>query len=255
MALTTLARIRALSGFRPKRVVGDALGTGNGSNVVFAPHQFACFVSPTNDAPQTSEITVKVNGVSVGINSIAENAVVLSAAPAGGAAVTADYWGHNLSSAEITIARDEVEAEVYGKLIGMYAKADLEDSPLISRIVAMLAAANLGDQAYNEMGANTPSTTVFPPDRLRRVAYALLEEVMCGVITLVDTTGTEIPIIVEVDAWIEETTYGSRDRLFENDQFYADSEGVLTRYSDSSPWRWDPTITVSDDQIDDLEHL
>lgn len=237
MAFTTIARIRALGGFRAKRVIGDSIGVGNGVNITFTPHQFSVFVSPTADDPQLSEITVYVNGTSVGVASISESAFVLSVAPPNGSVITADYWGHNLPGSEVEIARTEAESEVFGKLIGMYEYADLASSPLVSRITAYLAAAILSDQAYNEMAANTPNT-VFPPDRLRRVANGLMEEILTGVITLVDETGVEIPIVAEIDSWIAESTYGGADRLFENDQFYSNEDGTLLRATDLTEFRW-----------------
>lgn len=237
MALTTLARIRALGGFRAKRTLGDTLGTGNGSNLVFAPRQMAVFVSPTDDVPSVDEIVVYVNGVSVEISSISESVVILAAAPPDGSTVTADYYGHSVANVEIELARSGVEAEIFGRFNGMYTPESLATSPLISRIVAYLAAADLGDQAYNEMGSNTPGA-VFPPDRLRRVAYNLLDQIVAGVIDLVDASGSEIPIVAEIDAWISETTYGDKDRLFENDPFYANASGVLASYEDREPYRW-----------------
>ena len=119
----------------------------------------------------------------------------------------------------------------------MYSFASLEDSPLVSKIVAYLAAASLSDQAYNETGANSPGS-VFPPDRLRRVAYALLEEILAGTIVLTDTSNAIIPVVEEIEGWIAQTTYGAIDRLFENDQFYSDEDGILTRAVDDTAWRW-----------------
>ena len=80
---------------------------------------------------------------------------------------------------------------------------------------------------------------MFPPDRLRRVATALLGEVLAGTLVLVDETYTEIPVVSEIDSWLDETSYGDRDRLFEHDPFYANEDGTLDRSQGTSAWRWD----------------
>lgn len=231
MALTTLTRIRALSGFRAVRFLDGSLGTGNGSNVVFSPQQVSMFCSPSEDAPQVSEITVMVGGTTVGVASITENNVVLSAAPANNAVVTANYWGHNLSGVDIGVARSEAEAEVFGRLADMYTYEQLSTSPLIQKIVAYLAAASISDEAYNENGANSLPGS-YPPERLRRVANGLLESIVLGTITLAAADNTVIPVVAAIDSWIDETNYGpERDRLFEDDPF--------DRTDDILGWRWE----------------
>ena len=235
--LATLARIRTLAGFRPRRYSGESLGTGTGLATQFSPASGLLFVSPTGDNPGLSEVTVYVDGVAVAVSVIGENVVQLALPPADQSVVTCDMWGHNLSNVEISIVRTEAESEVFGRLANTYTFANLATSPVISKIVSYIAAAMLADIGYNEAGANTPDS-MFPPDRLRKVANSLLDEILAGTLVLVDGTFDEIPMLDGIETWIDEHSYGARDRLFENDPFYADGAGVLERYSDSDPWRW-----------------
>jgi hypothetical protein len=233
--LATIARIRALAGFRARRVLNESIGTGDGTRLSFSPYTETVFVSPTNDEPTFDEITIRVDGLVVPAAAISENYVTLATAPALGTIITADYWGHNLPSSDVDVVRRQVEAEVFGKLNGMYSYDNLSTSPVISKIVGYMAAAMLSDEAYNETGANTPGT-MFPPDRLRRIASNLLNEVTEGTITLVDAEFAVIPVVSTIERWLLETNYGERDRLFETDPFDAD-DGILVHQVESD-WRW-----------------
>ena len=216
--LTTITRTRALAGFRPKRVVGDQLGTSNGVNLVIAPRQFSFFVSPERDVPTAEDINVMANGSPVAINTISENAVVLAAPPAGGATITVDYWGSNLSNAEVGIFITEVESQIVGMFAHRYTKDDLAAAPVISKITAYLAAAAMMEQGYMTGGVQTNGA--YPPDRLRRVATDLLSQVYMGVITLVDADLN--PLVEQIESWVTGSNYEAKDRVFEADPFNDD---------------------------------
>jgi hypothetical protein len=233
--LTTIAQIRALAGFRPVRAIGGVLGLGDYTRVQFSERGGRYFVSPTNDTITTADIAVYDAGMPVVVSSINENFVTLAVGPGG--EVTADYWSSNLSGGEIATARTHVEAEVFGSLSGTYTFVQLASSPLIQKIVAYIAAAQMADMAYNDAGGNTVGNQ-YPPERLRRVGYNLLEQVQSGVIVLTDTGNVVIPIVEEIDAWMNLTTYGDKDRVFENDPFYSNASGILEKASDEEPYRW-----------------
>jgi hypothetical protein len=234
MALTTIARARALAGFRPKRVTGESLGTGNGVNIVMTPKQFAYFVSPDHDTPETDEVKVYVNGTAVGVSTLSESAVVLSTAPADGAAITMDYWGSNLSNSEVRVFITEVDSQLMGLLCSRYTPEELTKSPLVSKIAAYLSAAAIVDEGF--MMGGMPSNSVYPPDRLRKVANDLLTQIASKTISLLD--GENLPLVEAIESWISNTNYTDKDRVFEADPFDVDAFGRQIIETIKTPFDW-----------------
>lgn len=230
--LTTIAQIRTLCGFKPQRVVGAVLGQGDWQRKAYPEPNGAVFASLANDVLTPADIVVYDDGAVVVVEALSENGVVLAAAPGG--RITADYYASNVPSSYVSAMRAHAEAEVAGRL-SEYTVEQLASSPLVQKITTYLAAAEITDAAYNDTGVGLTGNT-YPPDRLRRVAYNLLDEINRGVLVLTDTTNAVIPVVEEIDTWIDESTYGDRDRLFERDPFDATS-GVLNHRIDST-WRW-----------------
>jgi hypothetical protein len=235
MALTTALRVRALAGFQPRRVVEDRIGTGDGTNTIFAPTMFSFLVSPINSIPQSTDVTVRVDGASAGVASITENVVVLSNAPASGSSVVMDYWGSNISNTEIGTFIAEVDAQIIGMFYGRYTAIQLASSPLIGKIASYLAAASMTDEAYETAGLQT--SQVYPSDRLRRVANDLLGQVVAGAITLLDTSNEALT--ADIESWITASSYDDKDRVFENDPFNVDDWGHSVVEPTRTPFEWD----------------
>lgn len=238
MNLTTIARIRVLCGFRPGRVTGRRLGTGDGVRRVFSPTDGGLFISPFEDTPQLHEIVVRVNSNVVNILGITETEFTLQQAPLNNHVVEADFWTHRVSNQEIDTARTAAEAQIVGKLIDLYSLDSLAMAPVVAKVVSYTAAAEIVDAAYNEAGSNTTHGTLFPATRLRKVAEDLMADLMEGHLVLVDYDLNRIPMAVAIENWIAISSYPStRDRLFENDPFDA-SGGVLVRDDDWQDFSW-----------------
>lgn len=241
--------VRILAGFTPRLATNVQIGSGDWIAIEFSEPGGNSFVPRTGTTLSPSDITVYDDGNEVVVTQLTEYAVTLESAPGG--TVTATYMYSSVNATMLSEAIATATAEVYGKLIAMYTVASLQTSTLVDKLITYIAAATLSDAAYNDMGANTPSAQ-FPPDRLRRVAYNLLEEICNGALTLIDANLVEIPVVADIDTWMEESSYANRERLFEYDPFDA-TAGILDRSTESA-WNWDSDF-VSEIDPDDIESI
>jgi hypothetical protein len=212
--------------------VGEPLGTGNYINTIFTPRQFAYIISPDDTELSTASVTVYDNGQPVAVSSVTESAVILASPPGG--AITMDYWGSNLSNAEIRIFITEVDAQLLGLMSSRYSPDELAKSPLVSKIAAYLSAAAIVDEGF--MTGGMPSNSVYPPDRLRKVANDLLAQIASKAISLLDDEN--LPLVESIESWIATTNYTDKDRIFEADPFDVDAYGRQIIERIKTPFDW-----------------